>query len=176
MKENSTELLNFYLGTGIDNQGRKIEDIWSWDHEKLEYIHDFIQWIFPLTEPSSFNWNAPILTGEEISSFRSSQELKDRLLRSFDLMLGFYGYMRLEDKGNVEIAKSSNYEARIREWATPYNHNFLRITRILKSLTILGLSIYAEKFLEALEKLYSEKQSIIGAISLQYWQAAIRTT
>ena len=33
MKENCNELLDFYAGYGIDNRGRRIEDIWSWDYE-----------------------------------------------------------------------------------------------------------------------------------------------
>ena len=175
MTEKFTKLLDFYSGTGIDHQGRKIEDIWSWNYEKLERVHDFIQWIFPLSEPSSFNPDAPILTVEEISSFRNSEELKGRLLISFDLMLGFYGFVRLENRGNVKILKGPNYETRIQKWVTPYNHNLLRITRILKSITLLGLSVYAAKFLDALEELYLERQNVIGAVSFQYWKSAIKT-
>lgn len=173
MQENLSELLNFYAGTGTDHRGRRIEDVWSWSHEKLEQVHDFIQWIFPLPELSSFNPDAPILTVEDISSFRRSEKLKDRVLKSLDLMLDFYGFVRLEDKGDVKIVKSLNYENRIREWVTPYNHNFIRITRILKSIKLLGLSAYAAKFFDALEVLYLEKQNIVGSVSFQYWKAAI---
>ncbi|MBD2451543.1 hypothetical protein H6G76_31385 [Nostoc sp. FACHB-152] len=165
--------MNFYAGTGIDRQGRKIEDVWSWNYEKLEDVHDFIQWIFPLPELSIYNPNAPVLTVEDISYFKSSEKLKDRLLKSLDLMLDFYGFVRLEDKGNVKIIKNLNYDNRIQKWVTPNNHNFLRITRILRSITLLGLSVYAAKFFGALEELYLEKQNTIGSVSFQYWKAAI---
>ena len=128
-----------------------------------------------MNERSSFNSDVPILTVEQISSFRSSEKLKDRLLISLDLMLDFYGFVRLKEKGNVKIVKSPNYETRTQEWVTPSNHNFLRITRIFKSITLLGLSVYAVKFFDALEELYLEKQNIIGTVSFEYWKTAIET-
>ena len=81
MKENFTELLIFYSGDGVDHRGRKIEDIWSWNYGKLEQVHDFIQWIFPLNESSAYNSNAPILTAEEIDFFRDNKILKNRVYR-----------------------------------------------------------------------------------------------
>ena len=176
MKENFTELLIFYSGDGVDHRGRKIEDIWSWNYGKLEQVHDFIQWIFPLNESSAYNSNAPILTAEEIDFFRDNKILKNRLLKSFDLILGFYGYTRNKYKENTDIFKSSDCEVRINEWVTPHNHNFLRITRILKSLSLLGLSTYAESFLNVLEELYSEKKHIIGLVTFEYWKSAIEKT
>ncbi len=48
MTSNITEFLN---GTGIDHQVRFITDIWKFSDRDIEYKHDFIQWVFPLTEP-----------------------------------------------------------------------------------------------------------------------------
>ena len=44
---NQDILILFYLGLSPDAQGRKIEDIWQWKHDRLEYTHDYIQWLFP---------------------------------------------------------------------------------------------------------------------------------
>lgn len=57
----SNPILDFYLGQQPNSQGRAIEDIWSWDYQKLEAIHDYIQWLFPLTEKSYFNTSTPTL-------------------------------------------------------------------------------------------------------------------
>ena len=55
-------LLRFYRLEGADARGRTLAEIWSWDAARLEGVHDYIQWLFPLPEPSAFNPQAPILT------------------------------------------------------------------------------------------------------------------
>lgn len=54
-------IVPFYLGESPDVEGRKIKEIWAWDFETLECAHDYIQWLFPLTEKSHFNSNAPVV-------------------------------------------------------------------------------------------------------------------
>src|SRR5438067_2661486 len=58
------KLLNFYRGTDSDNMGRRIESIWGWDFTKLESVHDYIQWLFPLAKASQYNPDAPLLDAE----------------------------------------------------------------------------------------------------------------
>ena len=55
-------LLRFYRLEGPDARGRTLPEIWAWDAARLEGVHDYIQWLFPLPEPSAFNPHAPILT------------------------------------------------------------------------------------------------------------------
>jgi len=74
----------------------------------------------------------------------------------------------------MQIASGESFDIRIRSWITPNNHNFLRITRILKSLSILGLPECAEKFLAALESLSLEEQSVISEASFHYWRSAVK--
>lgn len=78
----SEAILAFYQGDSTDSEGRIIETIWSWNYQKLEYTHDYIQWLFPLKERSRFNQNAPVLNEEVIQAFRTSNELKKRLKKS----------------------------------------------------------------------------------------------
>jgi Opioid growth factor receptor (OGFr) conserved region len=169
-----TQLLDFYMGNTSDSQERKIEEIWSWGYSRLEQIHDYIQWLFPLREFSNFNPDAPMLTAKEVEIFKSNKQLQDRVLNSLDLMLNFYGYSRLGNENNVQIVAGGNFDIRIRNWITPNNHNFLRITRILKSLSILGILGCAEKFLAALESLSLKEKSIISETSFHYWQSALK--
>ena len=92
---NSTKqnkILAFYLGQQPDSQGRAIEDIWSWDYQKLESVHNYIQWLFPLREKSRFYSSAPTLNDEVIQAFRTSEELRNRLVHSFTVMLAFTGW------------------------------------------------------------------------------------
>ena len=48
--DQQNSIILFYLGLAPDQQGRKINEIWQWDYPKLEYTHDYIQWLFPLKE------------------------------------------------------------------------------------------------------------------------------
>ena len=92
-------LLRFYRLEGPDMHGRTLPEIWAWDAARLEDVHDYIQWLFPLPEPSAFNPRAPILTPETIAAFLADAQLRERLLRSLKLMLDFYG-LALESIGN----------------------------------------------------------------------------
>ena len=80
---NDTErLIRFYDGTGTDHRGRTLADIHAYDHDALERHHDFIQWLFPLPEPSPVNPLAPRLTAEAIDAFHARPELRRALLAS----------------------------------------------------------------------------------------------
>ncbi len=62
--QNFSPLLQFYANQIPDTHGRYIEDIWEFNHQKLEYTHNFIQWIFPLEVMSRYH-PSPILTKVE---------------------------------------------------------------------------------------------------------------
>jgi hypothetical protein len=59
-------------------------------------------------------------------------------------------------------------------WLTPHNHNFLRITRILKCLCLTGLKAEAAAFFTALQFVYTSYADVIGEETLGYWQAAVK--
>ena len=42
----------FYRLEAPDARGRMLHDIWRWDSARLETVHDYIQWLFPLDVPS----------------------------------------------------------------------------------------------------------------------------
>jgi hypothetical protein len=177
----SSDLIEFYLGAGPDHRGRRIADIWEWPDEELERVHDYIQWLFPLREKSGFNLNAPVLDEVAVSEFRRRPDLKQNLRRSLQRMLEFYGLdpsgdepTRAEDAAGRLSVK---YNERLREWVTYGNHNHLRITRILKSLSELGLNREANDLFRTLEEIYrNEERKEFPGISedtFRFWQGAI---
>jgi hypothetical protein len=91
-------------------------------------------------------------------------------------MLAFYG---LEMRGTVSLSvtRASSFTERAENWVTPSNHNHLRITRILKSLRLLGLEAEAAAFFECLADIHhGEAQKAepgISAETLTFWQAAM---
>ena len=165
-------IVAFYAGSGTDHRGRSLTEIQSWPDFRLEQVHDYIQWLFPLPERSGFNPAAPVLSRQDIAAFRSRPELQDRLLDSFRAMLRFYGF-RLQEGEPPAVVPSPDHEVRIAEWLTPGNHNFLRMTRILRSMTLLGRESEARALLACLHEVYENQgKRIIGPETLRYWISA----
>jgi hypothetical protein len=165
-------LVEFYSGRAPDHAGRFAHQIQHWPDETLEAVHDFIQWLFPLAEPSPVNPLAPVLDRETMQAFAAQPDLRQSLRVSFVRMLRFYG-LEIDPGPPAAIKRAANFPQRAAVWLHPGNHNHLRITRILKSLALLGLREDAEAFLECLEAIYAEAPGKISAASLRFWRAAI---
>jgi hypothetical protein len=164
----------FYRGDGRDHRGRSLSDIHEFDFDELEFNHDYIQWLFPLPEPSSASASAPILSNDDIARFQSDESLRMSLLQSFELMLSFFGLelANASGAGAISIRRASNFDERHQMWLHAGNHNFLRISRILRSLTLLGCVRCASAFLECLEGIHAEWPDAIGDTTVGYWRRA----
>ena len=163
------DLVAFYRGETPDHQGRTLQEIWGWDDDRLEERHDYIQVLFPLPDRSQFNALAPLLDDSTMAAFRSDPTIRANLLQSFRVMLRFYGLRQDEKTG--EVVEAENFAERAREWLQPGDHNHLRITRILKCLTLCGLHDQAAAFLRRLLALPGQDR--ISAASRQYWRNAV---
>ena len=164
----TSALLDFYRGRGVDAAGRTIEDIWAWDHRRLEMVHDYIQWLFPLPAPSRFNPAAPLLSAADIAAFREDADLRARVSRSFDLMLAFYGLERRESA----VVRRAGFTAAA-DWVEPLNHNHLRLTRIMSFLRHVGFKVQADALLACLEDIAAhEGAAAISPKTLAFWRAS----
>lgn len=144
-----------------------LTEIWGWNHEQLEECHDFIQWLFPLNEPSAFNADAPLVAEQDRAAFRADSQLRNALRRSLALFLGFLG-LKMTDGGRV--VRGENFGRRRAVWSHA-NHNWLRITRVLKSLRLLGLEKEAAELWLCLKELH-ENEGLVSEDSFSYWQSA----
>lgn len=133
--ERTDAIVAFYSG-GRDAAGRTLEQILAWDDERMEAVHDYIQWLFPTVQPSGVNPLAPLITRDTVRAFAADETLRARLAQSLDRMLGFYGLRRRANRIEIDAAR---FPARARTWLHPGNHNHLRLTRIMASLSVLGL-------------------------------------
>ena len=164
-------IVAFYEGSGRDDRGRSLDDVLGFDDAALEYTHDFIQWLFPLPEPSRYNPHAPLLTAEDIAAFRADEQLRANLRKSFERIVTFLGLSLTADG---EVVEGPNFAARVPDvWAFP-NHNWLRITRILRSLTLLGLPDEARAFYRRLEAFHRGRRFPIPAETFRYWTEAVQ--
>jgi hypothetical protein len=167
-----SQLLDFYRQLTPDSEGRMLEDIWQWDHAQLEACHDYIQWLFPLDVASNFNPDAPLLTKEDMAAFRRNDLLQDHLRKSFEMWIDFVGLdFAVDDSPQParRIIKGPNFEARKSLWARP-NHNWLRMTRVLKSLKLCGLEKQAAILFDCLQQIHAE--GYVSEESFAFWKDA----
>ncbi|KAI1346317.1 opioid growth factor receptor conserved region-domain-containing protein [Xylaria sp. FL0043] len=176
-KPSMRRLVNFYdpATKGPDAHGRTLDDILEWSDDKLESQHNYIQTVFPLPEGSGFGHLAPIIDEETMLLFRQSSELRRNLLRALKRMLAFYGF-HAEDKEGDEfrliITPKRDCEAGFSRWVVRLDHNHLRITRILRSLRVLGLEGAARDFYDALIEVCKVRDGV-GSSSIGYWTRAL---
>jgi hypothetical protein len=173
--EAGCRLIRYYRGEAPDEKGRYLTELLEWSDEQLEIVHDYIQWMFPLKE-RGFNPNAPLLNQWSIAEFHAQPGLREMLRACFRRMLRFYGLQVCEGR-NLIIEPGPNFDERAENWLSPGNHNHLRISRILKSLFILGLETEAKAFLKCLSKIRDEdKEKPRPAISEEtfwFWRTAV---
>ena len=78
----TSQVVVFLEGSGTDSRSRRLADIWRFDDDDIDTTHDFIQWMFPLSEASGSNFNAPVLLASEIDEIRSSMLCQQNLAAS----------------------------------------------------------------------------------------------
>jgi Opioid growth factor receptor (OGFr) conserved region len=171
MDRDGEKLTRFFAG-GADDDGRTYGEILGWEDARLEMVHDYIQWIFPLPERSGANPWAPVLDPAAIAAIRGSEDMQWRLRGGFVRMLAFYGFTW----ENGAVIEGPNFAAASRNWLHAGNHNHLRLTRMLRSLRVLGLESEAAALWEALRVLYERERAAgrrtITAETFAFWERA----
>ena len=165
-------IVSLYSG-GADSSGRTLAAILAWDDERLEAVHDYIQWVFPTRQPSGVNPLAPLVTDAAVQAFERDATLRDRLRQALDRMLVFYGLRWNGDRVEIDEPR---FPARARVWLRPGNHNHLRLTRIIESLATLGLAAEARALQRCLlEDIYAGPGAkSVSARTADFWRRAIR--
>ena len=165
-------IVSFYQG-GRDGEGRTLSDILSWNDDRLEAVHDYIQWLFPTRQPSGVNPFAPLVTDGTAAAFAADVVLRDRLRLALDRMLVFYGLARKGPRIQIDAGR---FALRSRVWLRPGNHNHLRLTRMMQSLAELGLPGDARELQRCLvEDVAGGPQGDnVSKRTLAFWSDAIR--
>jgi len=99
----------------------------------------------------------------------SVPEVLVRVVEAFHRMLAVYG-LYMNESG---LARARKFSARRGNWVTPANYNFLRVTRMLKSLCLLGLPQYAAAFFDFLVRILAEERKVIGVVTFAFWKRAV---
>ena len=147
------DYLDFLSNGGVDFKGRTLEMIWSFTDEQIESIHDFVQIIFPLDKPSESTFHGYYLSSQEIiNKIKDNQTAKENILKSSKWYFSFL-------KRNIWL------------WNRKYDHNQLRITRVIECLRLLVSEQEADKFYENVLKII-EDDNRINETSLNFWNKA----
>jgi hypothetical protein len=148
----TSQVVAFLRGSGTDSRSRRLVDIWRFDDDEIDTTHDFIQWMFPLSEASGANFNAPVLLPSEIDEIRSSIQCRQNLTDSAAWILSFF-------KRTAVIFQYTD-------------HNHLRATRIIKSLRLLHSDQAADQFKDELLALIETRRARINPITVTFWLAS----
>jgi hypothetical protein len=146
------KLLSFLQDVRPDHRGRFLSDIWKFSDEQIESTHDFIQWVFPLDEPSGAQPDAPVLEPPEIELIHKSAPATMNVEHSTDWFLGF-------------LARSTH-------WLAPYDHNHLRITRMIRSNRLLLGELAAESARSRVLQRLERAKGNVGETAIGFWMRA----
>ena len=163
-------ILDFYKGSGGNSGGWRLHEILEWSDGQLEDVHDYIQWLFPLPEHSQANPYAPLLDARTVTLFHEDEKLRRELRAALDRMLEFFGFTRQQSV----ILPGPNFPERAANWLTPGNHNHLRLTRMMRSMRILGLETETQALWQALQAVYATEAggNSISQRTYNFWTRA----
>lgn len=152
-KQESFSFVKFFEGKVPDYKGRFLDDILDYSPDELEKVHDYIQVIFPLKESSMFNPDASLITDEDIDKINNSSFAKAGAYRAIYTML--FHYMERS------------------EWATHYNHNLLRITRMIKFVHLIFGTSNARDILKCIMLRCKQLNFQPNQKTLEFWNMAV---
>lgn len=123
---------NFFCNNGVDFQGRTLDFILNKDNFWWDSNHDHIQVVFPVLEPGMIMDVSPI-TMKEIDKIKS---VPNRFEEGYFRFLSFLGLRK--DFTHWDKGQEKHY--------TDFNHNYLRFSRVIRSLRLFGYDTHAEEF------------------------------
>ena len=146
------DIVGFLESKTPDHRGRMLSMLWKQTDNGSETNHDYIQWMFPLDEPSQAVNGAPVLSDFDIDEIKENRLAIENLEKSARWFLGF-----LE---------------RTDHWVTDYDHNHLRITRVIKSLRLLASDEAADEFRDKVIALAGAKLNLVDQEARDFWASA----
>ena len=146
------EIVGFLEGKLPDHRGRILDMLLQQTDHQAEATHDYIQWMFPLDEPSRSVNGVPLLTELEIDEIRQSSLAQANLAKSARWFLGFL------ERNDCWIAK--------------YNHNHLRITRVIRSLRLLASDEAADEFRDKVLALAGDNLNLVDDKARGFWTSS----
>lgn len=143
-------IIAFLECTGVDAHDRRLDQILAETDEYWERTHNFIQWLFPLDEESRSVRGSPVLATEQILAIRDSPSARNNLQRS--------------------VLRYKEFLAGTTNWRSGYDHNHLRISRVIKCLRLLVNDETANGFKYWVAGQLGDQIDSIHAESRRHWR------
>jgi hypothetical protein len=140
----------FLEGIAKDHKQRSFAEIIHQDDIFWEEEHDFIQWLFPLNEKSMSVPNSPVIQRQEIEYIRQSTIAQQSI-----------------DKA---LTRYQEFLSRSIRWHDAFDHNHLRITRVMKCLKLLRDLKSARAFKYWVAHQLGDDIDNINEKTKQYWR------
>jgi hypothetical protein len=160
---------NFLAGLGYDHTGRSLGEILAWPDDRLETTDDYVQWLFPLPEPSPLNPHAPAPTLDEFAMLARDDAVRAGVGLAARRMLRFLGF----DYDGFRPVKADNWPQRSANWVAWPTVRDRYISRMLRSASLLGLHDEATRVLGVLEEVLPHYRGDASSGALNYWRAAV---
>lgn len=165
------KIVEFYRGERGNQNGHMLDEILTWSNGALDMDHDWVQWAFPSNEASMLNGEAPVMTKAESELFENDPSLQGKMEQSFLRFLSYLGFkmaQEIHQDGKLEVYIEPIESENTPWWLRSFNHNMLRVTRVLKALRLTGHTEYAVALYNALLKF----EENVSPNTWQYWKAA----
>ena len=163
-----SEIAAFMLGECPDKLGRSMVQLLALDPFWLEHDHKYIQVLFPIDEGTKFNRHAPLVTQADREMFANDAALRAVHLQALDLMLDFWGMSRDGETISAVLPLAPATHV----WLKAHDHNQLRLTRVIRSLALLGNPVIAASLSEGVLAAAAQ----VGSVSEKtryHWQQAL---
>lgn len=176
--ESDEDFIYFLTNQCKNKNGLYLSDMWNFSNEQMENTHNYIQYMFPTKEKSSYVKNSPYVKNINIylDSNGYRQTIQQNMKKSFSKYISFLG-LKIDSK-NADISNendniliiipANNFNERFKIWGTKNNHNFKRITRVLTSMRLFGLTRYSFALLNCLMKI-NKKYEFVDDKTTDYW-------
>lgn len=148
--DNTSSIVAFFTGEAADDLGRLFSDYLNFSNSELEHIHNYIQWAFPICEPSRHNSSAPLLTDDAVAALKENPDA----LKNFQIFL----------------ARMSQFYLQSDCWLSRFNHNHLRITRIIASTCQILNVQEAGYFYAMIMQRIHDTETEVNKRSIDFWK------
>jgi hypothetical protein len=161
-----------YLGYGApDDRGNTLDSTLRRDNDWYEDSRYFVQWMFPIAEPSQVKQDGPMLSAIDFLRLADDRRVHEGVMSGVVRLLCFLG-LRLDPVGGGAVA-GENWTVEWHRWARFPGHNDMRVSRMLRCLALIGEAELAKNIYLDLERLIRHTRGAEAAEpALAYWRAA----
>eukprot|EP00931_Biecheleriopsis_adriatica_P058236 TRINITY_DN34614_c0_g1_i1.p1 TRINITY_DN34614_c0_g1~~TRINITY_DN34614_c0_g1_i1.p1 ORF type:complete len:323 (+),score=56.23 TRINITY_DN34614_c0_g1_i1:54-1022(+) len=179
----SLSLVKFLDGTGTDNKGNHLKDMWEYSDRDFNLNPGSIEWMLPTDRPPRENGEEVKFTEADQAKVKANDKgMKDNIRKSAERYLAFLG-LKMSPKGTspVTVARGENFKDRLPivwevhdDWFGGVNRHWLSVTRLLRCLKLAGLEEEANAVLTILEDLVQNEADEADHSLERYWRRALQ--